>query len=224
MRVGLEVRMSTNEQYPKEQIEEYCRAHSTPPSKTVDALEAFTKANVAGSQMLIGPLGSGLLKTLVRASHAKRILEVGCYTGYSALNMAEALPENGELISLDVNPETSAVAKKFWEQSPHGKKIKLMLGPAIETIAKLDGKFDFIFIDADKRNYIRYFELCWPLLTSGGVVAIDNCLWDGKVLKPETGDETTQAIVRFNEMIKSRTDLHSCLIPIRDGIFVITKL
>lgn len=215
--------MSTNELYPKDQIEEYSRIHSTPASKTADELEAYTRAQVPGSQMLVGPLGASLLKTLVRAARAKRILEVGCYTGYSALAMAEALPDNGELISMDVNPETSAIARKFWDQSPHGKKIQLILGPAVESIPKLNGKFDFVFIDADKGNYVRYFELCWPLLPSGGVMAVDNCLWDGRVLKPETADEQTKAIMRFNQLIKSRSDLTACLVPIRDGIFVITK-
>jgi len=216
--------MSINEQYPKEQIEAYAQSLSAPPSLVANELEAYTRSEVPGSNMLIGPLGASLLKTLVRVSRANRILEVGCYTGYSALSMAEALPEEGQLISMDVDAETSAIARRFWDSSPHGKKIKLILGPAVESIPKLEGNFDLVFIDADKSNYSRYFELCWPLLPSGGLLVADNCLWDGKVLDPKNADAQTMAIMNFNQLVRSRTDLTACLVPIRDGIFVITKL
>ncbi len=172
--------------------------------------------------MLIGELEASFLRFLLRLNDAKRVLEIGCYTGYSALAMAEVLPKEGELITLDIDPVNTKIAQDFWKKSPDGKKIKLMLGPALESIQKLKGQFDFVFIDADKINYLAYLKAVLPRLTENGMVAVDNCLWGGEVTE-KSSDEQTKALQAFNEYVKKNPNLESTLVPIRDGIFLIQK-
>jgi caffeoyl-CoA O-methyltransferase len=137
--------------------------------------------------------------------------------------MAENLPEDGEVVTLDINPETTKVAKEYWKQSLNGKKIKSILGPAVETVKNLKQEFDFIFIDADKVNYLSYFKICLEKLSSKGIIAIDNVLWSGQVLKENHQDENTMAIQEVNNFISKREDLYSTLLPVRDGLFLIQK-
>ena len=191
-------------------IENYCEQHSSPASPIGNAIAAFTKQNVEMPQMLIGPLEGAFLGLLVTLTRARRVLEIGCFTGYSALAMAERLPANGELITLDIDAQNLKLAESFWQQSPHASKIKPILGPALSSLRTLKGPFDLVFIDADKTNYQNYFDATWPLLSETGVIAVDNCLWNGEVLQPG-GDADTQAIKSFNTDIAKRTDLEKTI-------------
>ncbi len=205
-------------------IENYAIMKSTLPSNSCADLELFTRDHEPRAQMLIGKLEAATLGLLIRSIKAKRILEIGTFTGYSALAMAEHLPSDGEIHTIDI--EKKEYTDKFWKSSPHFKKINFHLGQALEVIPKLKGTFDFIFIDADKENYLNYFNLTEKLLSSNGMIVVDNVLWDGKVLMNDNelkNDKATLAIKEFNEMIQNRNDLYKTLLPIRDGIFVITK-
>ncbi len=206
-----------------QKIENYCVAKSTLPSKHCEEIAKFTRANVPLPQMVIGELEGSFLGFLVGLTQAKRILEIGCFTGYSALAMAERLPAGGEIVTLDFNSETTAIAEKFWERSPHGKKIKPIVGKALDSLRSIQGSFDLVFIDADKENYLRYFERCLNLLSPDGLIVVDNALWGGDVLNQKSRDPDTKAIRDFNDFISKRNDLECCLLPVRDGVFLIRK-
>lgn len=203
-------------------IEAYCVSHSTRPSELARELEEFTRKNVHGSQMLIGEMEASLLTTLIHLGRVKTIVEFGTFTGYSALCMAEALPDDGKLITIDVNQESTSIARKYWERSPSGKKIQLILKPGMEAIKEIDGKFDLIFIDADKGNYSNY--LLWSIdhLSDNGIIIVDNTLWSGKVVEPD-GDKRTEAIMAHNKLAASMENMVKTLLPIRDGMFLIQK-
>ena len=205
------------------ELENYCVAKSAPQSAACKQIEDFTRKNVPFSQMLVGPLEGGFLGFLVGLIGAKRVLEIGTYTGYSALAMAERLPEEGELVTLDVDQDTTEIAQNFWLESPDGKKIKSVLGAALETLKNLKGPFDLVFIDADKTNYLNYLKKSLEMLSPNGLVAVDNCLWSGTVLNKNTEDSDEKAIQEFNDYVNGREDLESVLLPIRDGIFLIRK-
>ena len=204
-------------------IHEYCIQKSNKPSKICQDLENYTKSNVPYSQMLIGELEASLLGFLLRSIKAKNVLEFGTFTGYSALCMAENLPEDGLVITLDINPETVGIAKKYWKDSGHGHKIQSVLGPALETVKTIDKTFDFIFIDADKVNYLDYLKASLKVLSPKGIIAVDNVLWSGKVLDQKDQDQDTQAIQKINNFISEKTDLYGTLLPVRDGIFLIQR-
>lgn len=173
--------------------------------------------------MLIGPLEASALGLMLRMLGARRVLEVGCFTGYSALAMAEQLPENGEVVTLDISAETTAIGERYWKQSRHGKKIKLILGPAIETMKSLQGPFDFVFIDADKENYGHYFNRALELLSPRGVIVLDNALRDGEVLK-ESPDAGTLAIRELCQKIHQDPRFYASLLPIRDGMMIVQRV
>jgi len=161
------------------------------------------------------------LRLMVRALQARRVLEVGMFTGYSALMMAEALPDDGRLITCEVNPKAEAVARRYFAQSPHGHKIDVRMGPAVETLETLDGPFDFVFIDADKENYSAYYELCMERTRPGGAIAIDNVLWSGAVLDPQ--DEETRAIVALNDRVHGDDRVDHALLTLRDGVMLAVR-
>ena len=207
-----------------EKILDYCIEKSNTPSTVADELEQYTKDNVDMSMMLVGKMEASILGFLLRAINAKRVLEIGTFTGYSALSMAENLPDDGELITLDINEETTKIAKSFWERSPHGKKITAKLGAAVEIIPELEGLFDFVFIDADKENYLNYLNISLKKLTPNGMIAIDNVLWSGSVLKEGEVDQYTSAIKSINDFIGKDDSLYGSLIPVRDGIFLVKKV
>jgi caffeoyl-CoA O-methyltransferase len=152
---------------------------------------------------------------------AKRVLEIGTFTGYSALAMAEGLPEGGTIVTCDIDPKATAIARSFWARSPHGSKIVLKLAPALDTIATLAEPIDLVFIDADKQNYVRYWDACVPKVRSGGVLLADNVLWSGAVLDPKTDDD--RALARFNEHVLRDASVERVMLPIRDGITVAVK-
>ncbi len=207
------------------EIEQYSLNHSHHPSALAQELYDYTCKNVTMSQMLIGPMVASFLQTLIRMNKMTNILEVGTFTGYSALAMAEAMPKDGRVITLDVNEENVAVAKSFWEKSPVKEKIVSHLGDAKETIKKLkeEGKkFDLIFLDADKESNPHYLEMGLSMLSERGLVIIDNSLRDGKVLK-ESSSPSIESTKKLNEMVSKNLDLQSTLLPLRDGLLMVTK-
>lgn len=211
-----------------ENIENYAISKSNRPSQFVIGLGEETRANVPMSMMLVGEMEGSLLGFLVRSLRVKRVLEIGTYTGYSALCMAENLPQDGEVITLDIDDELTPLSKKHWEQSPHGSKINKVIGPALETIPEIQGEFDLVFIDADKQNYLNYLKLVVPRLSERGIVVVDNVLWSGKVLQNSSDldpeDTSTEHIKSLNDYVAASPDLYGTLLPVRDGIFLITKL
>ena len=158
----------------EEKIDAYAEQHSTPPDPLLTELAEETKATMSAPQMLTGPIEGRFLELLVHASGAKRVLEIGTFTGYSALSMAAALPEGGHIDTLDIEPKHAEVAQRYFDRSPHGSKITLHLGPASETIAKLEGEFDLVFIDADKEGYPDYLQKLAPLVRPGGLIVAHN--------------------------------------------------
>ncbi|OGW82651.1 MAG: methyltransferase [Omnitrophica bacterium GWA2_52_8] len=204
-----------------ELIEKYAACHSTSEDPLLKELEQVTHEQTEWPQMLIGHVEGQFLRMLIEILQAKRVLDVGTFTGYSALAMAAGLPEDGELITCDRNEKTTRIAREFWDRSPHGKKIYLTLGDAIKTIPAQKGPFDFVFIDADKENYIRYWELCLPKVRKGGVIAVDNVLWGGRVLDPK--DETDKTVAAFNKRILNDPRVEIVMLPVRDGITLARK-
>lgn len=206
------------------QIEDYCvEKSSTATDPTIAQLEDYTRKNIELPQMMVGPMGASILGFLIKITRAKRVLEIGTYTGYSALAMASALPHNGELITLDVNQKTTDLARSFWNKSPHGNKITALVGQALGLIDTLSPSFDLVFIDADKGNYLNYLQKVLPILSDGGFIAIDNCLWGGDVLNSKSDDKRTRAICQVNDYVAENSDLYATMLPIRDGIFLVQK-
>ena len=204
-----------------EKIEEYAERHSTSPDPLLAELAEETKATMSAPQMLTGPIEGRFLELLVHASGAKRVLEIGTFTGYSALSMAAALPEGGHIDTLDIEPKHAEVAQRYFDRSPHGSKITLHLGPASETIDRLEGEFDLVFIDADKEGYDAYYEAVLPRLSARGMIAIDNTLWSGRVLDPQ--DESTKKIAELNDKIAGDDRVVAVQLTVRDGVTLIRR-
>lgn len=200
-------------------IEEFASQHSTPLPLLFQELIAETHEKTEVPQMLSGQLEGLLLQFLIRSSGAKRVLEIGTFTGFSALMMAEALPEDGWLVTCDIDPRAVNIARKYWERSPHGHKIEARLGPAAETLQKLEGPFDFVFIDADKPGYVDYYERSLALLAPNGAIAVDNVLWSGRVLDPKEEDDI--AIARFDDHVAADERVEKVILTVRDGIMLI---
>ncbi len=204
------------------EIENYCIEHSTRPSDHVRALGDFTRSGVHGSNMLIGEMEASVLAFLIKLGKVKNILELGTYTGYSALAMAEQIPEDGKVVTVDINPETTAIAKRFWDESPHGKKIQQIFKPGLKALEELEENFDLIFIDADKNNYSNYLEWALTHLSPNGIIVVDNTLWSGKVLTPGL-DKQTDSIINHNKKVQALSGYTKTLLPVRDGMFLIQR-
>lgn len=204
-------------------LDDYCVAHTTQPGPLLDELAAYTHAHCKLPQMLTGAVEGTFLRMLVQMSAARRVLEIGTYTGYSALSMAAGLPADGAIVTCDIDPETSRIAQSFWARSPDGGKIKLVLGPALETIRALpaDMQFDFVFLDADKENYLNYYEAVLPRLQPGGLLAADNTLWSGRVLEPK--EKSDHAMVAFNHHVAHDARVDHVLLSVRDGVLLVRK-
>ena len=204
------------------ELDEYAESRSTPRDDLLTRLFEETHETLAAPQMLTGGVEGRFLETLVWAMGARRILEIGTYSGYSALSMAAALPDDGELITCDVWEEANEVARRYAAESPHGHKIDFRLGPALETIAELEGPFDLVFIDADKDNYDAYFEETLPLLSERGLIVVDNTLWSGRVLPGhDDGAPQTKAISALNDKLGSDPRVVTVMLPIRDGVTLV---
>jgi len=202
-------------------LEAYAEAHSEPVLPLLDELRQETFASIEGPQMQVGRLEGDFLRLLVRLTQARRVVEVGMFTGYSALMMAEALPEGGELITCDINPKAEAIARKYFARSPHGKKIQVRMGPALTTLAALKGPFDLAFLDADKGNMSAYYDAVFPLIRLGGLIVGDNTLWSGRVLTP--ADDDDRAIVAFNKKVAADPRVEKVLVTVRDGMMLAYK-
>lgn len=208
----------------RNKINKYCTEISEQESDSCKKIRALANERFPDWAMMVsGGLENAMLKFLLKLNGAKSVLEVGTFVGYSALSMAEALPSDGRVVTLDINDDFVSVAKEIWPLSEAGKKIELILGPALEYMEKSSEKFDMIFIDADKENYIKYFEQGLKLLNSGGMIAVDNALWSGRVLAPEPSDVSSTTIANLNKLISERKDLQSVLLPVRDGLHLVMK-
>lgn len=204
-------------------IEQYAHDHTCPRPPLFDELREQTYASMSSPHMQVGRVEGTLLELLCRMLGAKRVLEIGTFTGFSALCMAEALPDDGELITCDIDPEAARVAQSFFDRSPHGKKIQLRLGDALETIRALPEvpPFDLVFLDADKERYLDYYEAVLPRLRRGGLLVADNTLWSGRVLAPTHASD--RAIVAFNAHVTRDPRVTNVELTVRDGMMLAYK-
>lgn len=203
-------------------IEQYARAHAGPDDPILDELEAETRAHVANSGMLSGKTEGRLLQLLVRLAGARRAVEVGTFTGYGSLMLAAALPDDGHLLTLELDPEHAAVARRAFARHPAGRKVELQLGPALASLQALPpASVDFVFVDADKEHYPAYYDEALRILAPGGVVAFDNALWSGRVLRPEA--ETDRAIAEVNDRAVRDPRVDVAFLTVRDGVLVLRK-
>ncbi len=205
------------------ELDQYTVEHSTPEPPHLAALAEETRQFSSAHGMMVGPVEGQFLALMVELTGAHRVLEIGTFTGYSALSMAAALPPRGTLVTCDVNPDHIGVARRHIAQSPFADRIDIRLGPALETLETLPGPFDLVFIDADKSNYANYYEAVLPKLAEGGLILVDNVLWSGRVLDPEESDEDTKAIRAFNDKVRDDSRVTCVMLSIRDGITVIRR-
>lgn len=203
------------------EIEMYAQAHSMPESDLCRELRAETTRRMEFPQMVVGPLEGAFLKMMTQIVGAKRILEIGMFTGYSALCFAEALPKDGTILTCEVDDESAALARAYFARSPHGRKIEIRMGPALDTMRSITGPFDLIFIDADKTNYVNYYRRALDLISPNGVILVDNVLWDGEVLLQPPPDERTAAIQELNRVVAADSRVTAVLLTIRDGVLMI---
>lgn len=203
----------------------YADNHTSPESEVLCRLNRQTRAKVLHPRMLSGHFQGRLLSMLTHLMRPRRILEIGTYTGYSALCLAEGLADDGLLITLDKNEELEEIARAAWQETPYANKIDFRLGDATELIPALEEVFDLVFIDADKQNYARYFDLVIDKVRPGGLLLADNVLWSGKVVQPlKASDRDTRAVMAFNQKIQDDPRVENVLLPVRDGIMMIRKL
>jgi predicted O-methyltransferase YrrM len=204
----------------------YCESHTSEEDDLLKHITRETHAKVLMPRMLSGKLQGKLLELFTKMLNPKVILEIGTYTGYSGICMARGLGEKGKLITLDINDELEPMVRGFFERSGLSAKIDYRLGNALETIPQLEGNFDMVFIDADKFNYINYYNLVVDRVNTGGIILADNVLWSGKILV-EPGkktDKDTQALLDYNQMVQNDPRVENILLPIRDGIMMARKL
>ena len=200
-------------------VDDYAEAHTTPSGELFERLAAETREKTEWPQMMVGEVEGRFLEFLVRLSGAKRVLELGTFTGYSSLSMARGLPEGGRVITCDVNEETTAIARRYAEEAGLADRIDYRLGPGLEQIEQVDGPFDLVFIDADKPNYRNYYEAVLPKLADGGLIVADNALRDGRVLDEDTGEPMKE----FNDHVLNDPRVDCTLLTVRDGMLLVMK-
>ena len=203
-------------------IEDYAERSSKPLTQLHDKVWVETYAKTHNPNVMIGALEGQFLKMLAQMTGARRILEIGTFTGYSTLAWAEALPKNGHIVTCDNNVETTEIAKKFFSESPHADKIELRFGPALLMLKVIPPPFDICFIDGDRENYPAYYEACLGLVRPRGVIVLNNMLRNGDVLKPADAEATT--LDNLNKQIRNDPRVENVLLPMRDGIMLIIKL
>jgi caffeoyl-CoA O-methyltransferase len=206
-----------------EEIDAYAEAHTTPPLELMAELAAETKATLSSPGMLTGTVEGRFLEQLVFALRARRVLELGTYSGYSSLSMAAALPQGGHIDTCEVDEAHAEVAQRYIDRSPYADRITIHLGPALETIERLGGEWDFVFIDADKENYANYYEALLPRLAPGGLMAIDNTLWSGRVLDDADDSGATRAIRDLNDRIAADDRVIAVQLTVRDGVTLVRR-
>ncbi len=207
-----------------EAIEEYILSHSDDEGELLAALNRDANVNLLRPRMLSGHLQGRILKMFCRMLAPKRVLEVGTYTAYATLCMAEGMAPDGRIHTIEINDEMEDFINKYLDRSPHKEKITVHFGDALEVIPKLGGEFDLVFIDADKRLYSEYYDLVFPMVRPGGLILADNTLWDGHVVEvPRSADKQTLGIMAFNDKIKRDDRVEKVILPLRDGLTMIWK-
>lgn len=208
-----------------EELEEYCEAHSTPESDLLYRLNRETNLKCIKPRMISGHLQGRLLSFISQMMRPKRILEIGTYTGYATLCLAEGLTDEGRIDTIEIDEELEEMIRRYFSQSDYKEKITLHVGDALQVLKQLDATWDLVFMDAEKDDYIAYYELVMPRLRQGGIILADNVLWSGKVIQTvKTGDKETRALMRFNDYVLADERVKNFLLPFRDGIMVIEKL
>ena len=202
-------------------LQDYLLAVTSKEPPLLENLRKETAHEIGMAQMLTGPIEGTLLQILVKISKARTCLELGTFTGYSALQIASALPIDGKLITCELKEQHAAFAQRYFDKSPHGHKIEIRLGEALATIDSLDEEFDFIFIDADKANYPVYYEKLIPKLRSNGLLVVDNALWGGEVISPQ--DNQGRAIDKLNKMAHQDPRVDTVMLSVRDGMLLCCK-
>jgi len=205
------------------EIEAYAAEHTTPGHPLLARVAEATRSTEEGHGMMVGLLEGRFLETLAWLSGARRILEIGTFTGYSALSMAAALPVGGSIVTCEIDPERAAAARRHFDASPWAERIEIHVGPALGSIAALDGHFDLIFIDADKTNYANYYEAVLPLLADRGLLVADNVLWSGRVIDPDDRSDDTLAIRAFNDLVRDDERVTCVMATVRDGVMLIRR-
>jgi caffeoyl-CoA O-methyltransferase len=206
-------------------ISDYADAHTSPESGVLQRLNRDTYAHILHPRMLSGHLQGRLLAMLSHMIRPRRVLEIGTYTGYSALCLAEGLAKGGRVITIDKNEELESIARRYWNESPYSEQIDLLIGHASDLIPTLNEEFDLVFIDADKENYGLYYDLVFDKVRPGGFILSDNVLWSGKVVETvKPSDRDTQAVIAFNQKIHQDTRVENLLLPVRDGVLIARKL
>ncbi len=200
-------------------LEDYIAAHSEPEPELLRQLTRETHLKVLMPRMITGHYQGRVLSLIATLLRPKNILEIGTYTGYSALCLAEGLAPDGRLITIDKNDELSEIQQRYFDQSPYGAQIEGRTGLALEVLPGIDTVFDLVFIDADKAEYPQYFESVLPKVRRGGVILLDNVLWSGKVVEPlAPKDHTTRILVEFNKALSEDPRVRTVVLPIRDGL------
>jgi len=205
------------------ELEAYAEAHTTPPEPLLAALAEETRATLQSPGMLTGPIEGRFLELLVHATQPRRVLELGTYSGYGTNSMARALPPGGRIDTCELSEEHAAVARRYLEQAGHADRVTIHLGPALESLARLDAEWDFVFIDADKENYVNYYEAVLPRLAPNGLIAADNTLWSGRVIDDGDDSDTTRAIKAFNDHVAADDRVVAVMLTIRDGVTLIRR-
>jgi caffeoyl-CoA O-methyltransferase len=204
-----------------EQLVAYIEAHTTPPEPHLAALAEETRATLNAPQMLTGTVEGRLLEALVWTARPQLVLELGTYSGYSALAMAAALAPGGRIVTCELSDEHADFAQRHIDASPYADRIELRRGPALDTVATLDGPFDLVFIDADKQNYVNYYEAVLPKLAKRGLIVADNTLWSGNVAADEDQSDATVALRGFNDRVREDERAVCVMLSVRDGITLI---
>ncbi|MGH9065350.1 MAG: O-methyltransferase [Acidimicrobiales bacterium] len=204
-------------------IEAYAEAHTSPPPPHLVALAEETRASMRSPQMMVGALEGRFLELLVFGIGARAVLEIGTFTGYSSLSMAAGLPPGGRITTCEVEPRHAEVARRHIAASPYADRIEIREGPAIETVAGLDGPFDLVFIDADKGSYLDYYEAVLPKLAERGLIAADNTLWSGAVVDQADTSGDTQALRAFNDRVAADPRVTCVQLSVRDGVTLIRR-
>lgn len=208
-----------------EEIEEYCELHTTPESQLLNRLNRETNLKVLRPRMLSGKIQGTFLAMISRMIKPSYILEIGTYTGYSALCLAEGLTSSGELHTIEIDEELEDISRKYFKESSFHSQIHLHIGDANTIIPTLPHQWDLVFIDAEKKDYKKYFDLIFPNLRNGGIILIDNVLWSGKVVEEVAhNDYDTQAILAFNDYIQQYEGVINLTLPFRDGILMVEKI
>jgi caffeoyl-CoA O-methyltransferase len=200
-------------------IGDYVERLTSPHDPLLAELSDETREGLGSAEMLSGPVAGRLLELLVWFGRPRRVVEIGTFSGHSALSMAAALPDGGRIDACEIDPERAAFAQRYFDRSPYGPRITLHVGPALETLHSLEGDFDFVFIDADKEGYVDYYEAVLPRLTEHGLIVADNTLWSGSVLE----EDDDSPIVRFNEHVAADPRSTQVVLSVRDGMTLIRR-